>query len=70
MIILNIRFSTEYVSKASKKTVKKAVINDKVHLRSLRHSFCSDLVSIGVSLYVVKELAGRENVTTTLIYSH
>lgn len=68
--LLNIKFLVGYISKKFKTAVRQAGLNDKVHLHSLRHSFCSNLVSKGVSLYVVKELAGHENITTTQIYSH
>jgi len=34
------------------------------------HSFALALVQRGVSLYVVKELLGHEDLKTTQIYSH
>jgi integrase len=37
---------------------------------ALRHSFASCLVSRGISLYVVQQLLGHSNVTTTMRYSH
>lgn len=68
--LVDIKYSPEYVSKSFKKAIRKAQLNERIHLHSLRHSFCSNLVSKGVSLYIVKELAGHENITTTQIYSH
>lgn len=64
------KFNEDFVSKQFKKSLRAAGLNDNIHLHSLRHSFCSNLVQKGVSLYVVKELAGHQNITTTQIYSH
>lgn len=60
----------ETISKQFKDVVRKSNLNDKVHFHSLRHSFASLLVQRGVSLYVVKELLGHEDLATTQIYSH
>ncbi|MFC2084702.1 tyrosine-type recombinase/integrase [Bacteroidota bacterium] len=65
-----IKHKVNTVYKTFKKAVRQANLDDKIHLHSLRHSFCSNLVSKGVSLYIVKELAGHESITTTQIYSH
>lgn len=65
-----IPFETEYVSKKFKKAVRKANLSDSFHLHSLRHSFASNLVQNGVSLYVVKELLGHRDISTTQIYTH
>ena len=60
----------ETISKQFKKIVRKSNLSDKIHFHSLRHSFASLLVQRGVSLYVVKELLGHEDLATTQIYSH
>jgi site-specific recombinase XerD len=58
------------ISRQFKKVVRKSNLNDKIHFHTLRHSFASLLVQRGVSLYVVKELLGHEDLATTQIYSH
>ena len=60
----------ETISKQFKDVVRKSNLNEKIHFHSLRHSFASLLVQYGVSLYVVKELLGHEDLATTQIYSH
>lgn len=65
-----IKLNEDFVSKNFKKAVKQAGVNTMVHFHSLRHSFCSNLVQKGVSLYIVKDLAGHQDIKTTQIYSH
>ncbi|MFZ0456455.1 MAG: tyrosine-type recombinase/integrase [Ignavibacteriaceae bacterium] len=65
-----IKFNEDFISKQFKKAVRKAKLNDKIHFHSLRHSFCSNLVQKGVSLYKVKNLAGHQNFSVTQQYSH
>lgn len=60
----------ETISKQFKEAVRKSNLNEKIHFHSLRHSFASVLAQKGVSLYVVKELLGHEDLATTQIYSH
>ncbi len=60
----------EAISKQFKKVIRKSSLSDKIHFHTLRHSFASLLVQKGVSLYVVKELLGHEDLATTQIYSH
>ena len=66
----NIKFNEDFISKQFKKAVRAAKQNDQIHLHTLRHSFASNLVQKGASLYVVKELLGHEDIKTTQIYSH
>ena len=65
-----IKLNEDFVSKSFKQAVRDAELNDKIHFHTLRHSFASNLVQKGVSLYVVKELLGHEDLKTTQIYSH
>ena len=65
-----VKLNVDYVSKRFKKVVKKTDLNQSLHFHSLRHSFCSNLASKGVSLYVIKTLAGHESIVTTQRYSH
>jgi site-specific recombinase XerD len=66
----SLKLNENYVSKMVKKIVRKASIDERVHFHTLRHSFASMLVQRGVSLYVVKEILGHEDLSTTQIYSH
>ena len=66
----SLKLNENYVSKMFKKMVRKTNIDERVHFHTLRHSFASMLVQKGVSLYVVKEILGHEDLSTTQIYSH
>ncbi|HZW40650.1 MAG TPA: tyrosine-type recombinase/integrase [Ignavibacteriaceae bacterium] len=66
----DVKLNEDYVSKQFKKAIRAAQLNDKIHFHTLRHSFASNLVQAGVSLYVVKELLGHSEINTTSIYSH
>ncbi len=64
------RLYQEAISKQFKKIVRKSNLDEKIHFHSLHHSFASALVQRGVSLNVIKELLGHEDLSTTQIYSH
>lgn len=64
------RLHQETISKQFKDAIRKSNLNGKIHFHSLRHSFASALAQKGVSLYIVKELLGHEDLATTQIYSH
>ncbi len=66
----NEKLNEDYISKQFKKSVRKAGLPEAFHFHSCRHSFASNLVQKNVSLYVVKELLGHEDLKTTQIYSH
>jgi integrase/recombinase XerD len=68
--IKGIKLNENFVSKEFKKFVRAAGLNEGIHFHTLRHSFASNLIQRGVSLYVVKELLGHEELSTTEIYSH
>ncbi len=52
------------------KAVKRAGITKKVSLHSLRHSFASHLLSLGVNLLVIQQILGHESIRTTMVYLH
>ena len=64
------KFTGEYFAKRFKRACKAAGIDKEIHFHSLRHSFASNLVQQGVSIYKIKELLGHSSITTTEIYSH
>ncbi len=62
--------SKDYASKRFKKACSAAGLDSGFHFHTLRHSFASNLVQLGVPLYTVKELLGHSSIVTTQIYSH
>ena len=64
------RYQHSFSSKKFKQYLRKVGLNEEIHFHSLRHSFASNLVRKGVSLYIVKELLGHSNITTTMMYAH
>lgn len=49
---------------------KKAKINEKATLHTLRHNFATDLIERGATLIEVKELMGHSNIRSTMEYIH
>ena len=60
----------DYISKKFKTALRKTDINSKVNFHTLRHSFASNLLRKGASIYAVKELMGHGSISTTEIYLH
>ena len=63
-------YTGDFISKRFKQGCTAAGIDKAIHFHSLRHSFASNLVQKGVSLYTIKELLGHASISTTEIYSH
>jgi site-specific recombinase XerD len=68
--VIGVKLNEDFVSKQFKKAVRSAGLSDEIHFHILRHSFASNLIQKGASIYVVKELLGHESISTTQIYSH
>jgi site-specific recombinase XerD len=68
--INGVRYLNDHISKSFKKVLVKSSLDKKLKFHSLRHSFASNLIQRGVSLYVIKELLGHSDISTTQIYSH
>jgi len=50
--------------------VKEAGLPDDIHFHSLRHSCATLLLAQGVPMYVVKEILGHSQISTTMRYTH
>ena len=49
---------------------RKAKINEKATVHTLRHNFATDLIERGATLIQVKELMGHSNIRSTMVYVH
>lgn len=65
-----IKLEKDFVSKQFKKVVLISNVPESIHFHSLRHSFASNLAQKNVSLKIIQELLGHEDIATTQIYSH
>ncbi len=64
------KFNGDFISRNFKKAVKASTINPDIHFHDLRHSFASNMVKKGISIFIVKELLRHKDVKTTQVYSH
>jgi integrase len=58
------------VSHAVREALDEAGLPPTVHLHSLRHSFCTNLLKKGAPIQEVQLLMGHQDLNTTLIYTH
>ena len=49
---------------------KKAQIQKKVTLHSLRHAYATHLMDSGTDLRMIQELLGHSDIKTTMVYTH
>jgi len=58
------------LQKAVKTAVRKAGIDKRVTVYTLRHSFATHMLEHGINIRVLQKLLGHANVKTTEIYTH
>ena len=61
-------FQKVFICRSFKKALREAELGDGHCFHSLRHTFASQLVQKGISLYMVQKLMGHANIKTTEIY--
>jgi integrase len=64
------KIKADYLQTRFKKWIITSEVNPKLSFHSLRHTFASNLVSKGISIYHVSKLLGHSSVETTQIYAN
>lgn len=66
----NRKYEYGFISKLFKRYIRSIGLPEKYHFHCLRHTFITNLIKKGVSIYLVKELAGHSDIKTTIGYTH
>ncbi|RPI14370.1 MAG: site-specific integrase [Ignavibacteriae bacterium] len=66
----NKKYGKDYTGELMRKYIEIAALPKYLHFHCLRHTFITNLLKKGVSIYFVKELAGHSNIATTQRYIH
>lgn len=64
------KFTKDRATRFMKRYLKKANLPEYLTFHCLRHTFITTLLRKGISIYIVKSLAGHSDIKTTEIYSH